>query len=82
MEMSVFGSGTPTIGWADNERYFSVLRISPNNYSWTSTDPNFYIAPLTFTDPSGSSTGYVTCYYIGTDGNPYLAVSAEIDECP
>jgi photosystem II stability/assembly factor-like uncharacterized protein len=80
IEMSYFGGGSPGAGWAQNDRFFAKsVQIMPNT-SYPEEQP---LDPLTLiSDPSVPTAGYITCYYMGNDENPYLFYSYEIGCSP
>lgn len=81
MEISFFGS-TPSTGWAQNDRFFA--NSVPLNQFTTYPNTEQPLDPLTLLrDPGGDPTaGYLTCFFMGADGNPYLLSSYEIECSP
>lgn len=81
MEMSQFKI-SPSTGWAQNDRFFS--NSVPLNQFTTYPNPEQPLDPLTLLrDPGGDpTTGYLTCFFMGADENPYLLSSFEIECSP
>jgi photosystem II stability/assembly factor-like uncharacterized protein len=81
IEQSDMSGVVPTTGWAQMERYFSKSLTLNADGHYSSGEGN--LSPLTLLmDPSGNpTTGIVSCFYLDSDGNPYIFDSYQVI-CP